>query len=42
MWMIQYDIHGNNHGGTILSDVNLAKDKKEIVGHFTLYPTANT
>lgn len=42
MWMIQYDIQGNNRGGTILSDVNLAKDKEEIVGRFTLYPTANT
>lgn len=42
MWMIQYDIQGNNRGGTILSDVNLAKDKEEIVGRFTLYPTTNT
>lgn len=42
MWMIQYDIQGNNRGGTILSDVNLAKDKEEIVGCFTLYPTTNT
>lgn len=42
MWMIQYDIQGNNRGGTILSDVNLAKDKEEIVGRFTLSPTANT
>ena len=41
MWLIQYDVQGNNRGGRILSDKNLAADKKEIVGRFTLYPTSN-
>ena len=42
MWIIQFDVQGNNRGGSILSDKNLAADKEEIVGRFTLYPTANT
>ena len=42
MWLIQYDVQGNNRGGTVLSDKNLAADKEPIVGRFTLYPTANT
>lgn len=41
MWLIQYDIQGNNRGGQILSDKNLASDKEEISGRFTLYPTSN-
>lgn len=41
MWLIQYDVQGNNRGGRILSDKNLAADKEEIVGRFTLYPTSN-
>lgn len=41
MWLIQYDTQGNNRGGKILSDKNLASDKEEIVGRFTLYPTSN-
>lgn len=41
MWLIQYDVQGNNRGGSILSDRNLAADKEEIVGRFTLYPTSN-
>ena len=41
MWLIQYDVQGNNRGGSILSDKNLAADKEEIVGRFTLYPTSN-
>ena len=41
MWQIQYDIQGDNRGGTVLNDANLAKDKKLIPGRFTLYPTEN-
>ena len=41
MWLIQYDVQGNNRGGRIFSDKNLAADKEEIVGRFTLYPTSN-
>ena len=41
MWLIQYDVQGNNRGGSILSDRNLAADKEEIVGRFTHYPTSN-
>ena len=41
MWLIQYDVQGNNRGGIVLSDKNLATDKEEIVGRFTLYPTSN-
>ena len=41
MWLIQYDIQGNNRGGQILSDKNLASGKEEISGRFTLYPTSN-
>lgn len=41
MWFIQYDPQGNNRSSTVLSDKNLAENKKEIVGRFTLYPTNN-
>lgn len=41
MWLIQYDINNNNRGGVILSDKNLAADKEEKIGRFTLYPTGN-
>lgn len=41
MWLIQYDVQGNNRGGQILSDKNLASDKEDIPGRFTLYPTSN-
>jgi len=41
MWLLQYDVQGDNRGGKILSDKNLASGKEEIVGRFTLYPTSN-
>lgn len=41
MWQIQYDTKGDNRGGTVLNDVNLAKDKELKPGRFTLYPTEN-
>lgn len=41
MWQIQYDTQGDNRGGCVLNDRNLAKDKEEVVGRFTLYPTEN-
>ncbi|MBP3742362.1 MAG: hypothetical protein J6J00_05190 [Treponema sp.] len=41
MWQIQYDTKGDNRGGCVLNDRNLAKDKEEVVGRFTLYPTEN-
>lgn len=33
--------HSNNSGGTIINSENLAKNKKAIIGRFTLYPTNN-
>lgn len=41
MWQIQYDTKGNNRGGTVLNDENLAKDKEIKPGRFNLYPTEN-
>lgn len=41
IWQLQYSVSDNDRCVVVLSDKNLAKDKKETVGRFTLYPTAN-
>lgn len=41
IWQIQYDVSGNNRGGVVLNDKDLAEDKEKIPGRFTLYPTQN-
>lgn len=41
IWQIQYDVGGNNRGGVVLNDKDLAEDKEKIPGRFTLYPTQN-
>jgi hypothetical protein len=41
MWQIQYDIKSDNQGAVRLNYRNLAIDKEQIAGRFTLYPTQN-
>ncbi len=41
MWMIQYSDQDDARGGVVLNHKNLAENKKNIDGRFTLYPTSN-
>ena len=41
MWQVQYDVEGDNRLETFLNVLPLVKEKDEVNGRFTLYPTQN-
>jgi len=41
IWMLSFDVGGDNRGIVTLNTVNFAEGKEQISGRFTLYPTTN-
>ena len=41
MWQVYFDTQGSNRGAVVLNSQNLAREKDQISGRFTLYPTSN-
>ena len=41
IWMVQYDVNGNNRFETYLNLSSLVSKDREVNGRFTLYPTQN-